>query len=98
MLSETLNTEIVAGVYICRTHVLLTILYVLYNTIPRYNDEPKGEKKKIKMCFCLGFFVVGFGGFLNEKVELSFKKYEKYNNNYKIADLLRQMHWSHSEK
>lgn len=50
MLSEVLNTEIVADVDICRTHVILAILYIPYNTIPRYYDESKGGKKKRKMC------------------------------------------------
>lgn len=63
MLSEILNTEIVAGVDIFRTHVVFPIFYIPYNTIPRYYDEPKGEKKKRKMCSCLGFFVVGLEGF-----------------------------------
>lgn len=47
MLSEILNTEIIAGVYICRTHVVLAILYIPYKIIPRYYDEPKGGKKVI---------------------------------------------------
>lgn len=36
MLSEILNTEIVAGVDIFRTHVVFPIFYIPYNTIPRY--------------------------------------------------------------
>lgn len=70
----------------CRTYHLRNP----YKTIPRYYDEPKGKKKK--KFICLGFFVVGFEVFFNEKVELSFQKDDKYNNNYKLADLLRQTH------
>lgn len=46
MLSEILSTEIVAGVDIYRTHVILNILYIPYKTIPRYYDKREGEKKK----------------------------------------------------
>lgn len=74
MLSDILNTEVVAGVGIFRTHVVLTIFYILYNTIPRYYDEPKGEKKKRKMCSCLGFLVVGLEVFLMKRWNFPFKK------------------------
>lgn len=75
MLSEILNAEIVAGIDISRTHVVLTILFMPYNTIPRYYDEWKGGKKKRKNVLLFGIFCCRFWGFfLMKRWNFPFKK------------------------